>query len=85
MLLLWTGEKRFVDLWYFVIVLALTGILLISLNKNVVLLIFGKISINCVIGLSEAAKSAFEWTLSHRGRIVEADSWNSLFRCERFA
>lgn len=91
-LLLRWDEKWFVYLWHFVIILALTRVLLNSFSENVVLLIFIKyrfllllVLVNTVFDLSEAADSILKWRFSHRRWIVEADSVNSLFRRECFA
>ena len=85
-LLLRWHKKRFVDLRSIVINLALTRVLLVSFNKYVILLIFIKnwfllllVLKNDVVTLSKAAYSIFKRALTHRSRIVEAYSWNSLF------
>lgn len=91
-LLLRRYEKRFVYLRHLILVLALTWVLFISLNENVILLIFIKnwflllYSIeNSVFNLSEASNSILKRTFAHRCRIMEAHSVNSLFRSEWFA
>lgn len=92
LLLLWTDEKRFVNLGYLILVLALTWVLFFSLCENIILLIFIEVVVfqvvrDAVIPFhTKTPKPILKRTLAHRCLImVKTHPMCILFRRKGFA